>query len=127
MFGDDDRPHEPDEPDPESDLPDYEEQLTSVPEAPAAPDPTENLPDGDVPNYVREYFWRTVLAVDYAIAAVSIGPMLIYFRGDLRLGAAVTTTGVLAFVYSYYLYRAFQATAEGKDDAESESPSDAIE
>ena len=112
------RPHEPDEPDPEADLPDYETELPSVPEAPTAPDPTENLGEGEVSDYVREYFWRTLLAVDYAIAAVCIGPMVAYFEGDVRLGAAVTGTGLLAFVYAGYLYRAFRAAsdrAEGSD------------
>lgn len=114
-----DRPHEPDEPDPEADLPDYEADLTSVPEAPAPPDPTESLGDVDVPDYVREYFWRTLLAVDYAVAAVCIGPMLVYFEGDVQLGAAVTATGLLAFAWAYYLYRAFRSAGEeaAADDA----------
>lgn len=116
MFGDDDRPHEPEEPDPESDLPDYEEEFTSVPEAPSVPDPSENLGEGDAPTYVKEYFWRVVIVVDYAIAAVCIGPMFLFFRNDLRVGGLLTASGVLAFAYAYYLYRQFRATDERERD-----------
>jgi len=116
VFGDDDRPHEPDEPDPESDLPDYEEEFTSVPEAPSVPDPAENLADGDVPRYVTAYFWRTVLVVDYAVAAVCIGPMFVYFRNDLSLGVPLTASGLVAFAYAYYLYRQFRAADERDGD-----------
>ena len=121
MFGDDDRPHEPDEPDPESDLPDYEAEFTSVPEPPSVPDPSENLADGDVPRYVKAYFWRTVLVVDYAIAAVCLGPMFVYFRNDLSLGVPLTASGLVAFAYAYYLYRQFRA-ADGRDDDGTEEP-----
>jgi hypothetical protein len=114
---------EPVEPDPEADLTDYEEELVDVPEPPEAPappsvpDPSENLRDGDVPRYVRTYFWRTVLIVDYAIAAVAIGPMLAYFRGDLQLGAGLTASGLFAFGYAYVLYRRFQRASDAHDDA----------
>ncbi len=118
MFGDDDRPHEPDQPDPESDLTDYEEEFTSVPEAPSVPDPVENLGEGDAPTYVKEYFWRVVIVVDYAIAAVCIGPMFVYFENDPSLGVPLTASGVVAFAYAYYLYRQFRATDEReRDDA----------
>jgi hypothetical protein len=112
---------EPEEPDPEADLPDYESELVDVPEPPSAPDPTENLTDGDVPRYVSEYFWRTLLIVDYAIAAVAIGPMVAYFEGDLRLGAGITASGLFAFGYAYVLYRGFKRTSEAHDDSDAES------
>lgn len=121
---------EPAEPDPEADLTDYEEELVDVPEPPRAPeppsvpDPTENLGDGDVPRYVRTYFWRTVLIVDYAIAAVAIGPMLAYFRGDLQLGAGVTASGLLAFGYAYLLYRRFERASAAHDDTAPETDAD---
>ncbi len=117
MFGDDDRPHEPDEPDPESELTDYEEAFTDVPEAPSVPDPSENL-SGDAPTHVKEYFWRVVLVVDFAIAAVSLGPMFLYFEGDVRLGGALTVAGLVAFAYAYFLYRRFRATADSESEAE---------
>lgn len=121
---------EPAEPDPEADLTDYEAELVDVPdppqapEPPSVPDPTENLRDGDVPRYVRTYFWRTVLIVDYAIAAVAIGPMLAYFRGDLQLGAGVTASGLFAFGYAYLLYRRFERASAAHDDAAAETDAD---
>lgn len=135
MYGDDDSTDagesaEPVEPDPEAELTDYEEELVDVPEPPEAPeppsvpDPSENLRDGDVPRYVRTYFWRTVLIVDYAIAAVAIGPMLAYFRGDLQLGAGVTASGVLAFGYAYFLYRGFQRASAADEQTEETDEAD---
>lgn len=135
MYGDDDPAEsaesaEPAEPDPEADLTDYEEELVDVPEPPAAPeppsvpDPSENLRDGDVPQYVSAYFWRTVLIVDYAIAAVAIGPMLAYFRGDVQLGAGVTASGLLAFGYAYVLYRGFQRASDAHDDEDDAAEAD---
>jgi hypothetical protein len=129
VYGDDESAESAEhaEPDPEADLPNYEEELVDVPEPPEAPeppsvpDPAEGLRDVDVPDYVRTYFWRTVLVVDYALAAVSLGPMVAYFRGELRLGLGITASGVFAFGYAYLLYRQFQRASAAHDEGDGEA------
>lgn len=95
------------EPDPEADLlfqePDPEADL--VPETPSVtvPDPTET----DVSEELFETFWRLVLTLNVGLFAISLGPMLVYFRGQWRLGGGLFVLGVLAFGYAYYRYRAY--------------------
>jgi len=96
--------------DPEARWPDPERELPSIPEAPAPPD-TEPA------TVVAVAFWKSVLVVNYAIFAVSFGPMLAYFRGETVLGAAIFVSGLLAFVYAVLIYRQFRRREEDGDDS----------
>jgi len=63
--------------------------------------------DSDVPKEVAVTFWGLVVTLNLALFAVSLGPMLAYFRGQLRLGGAVFVLGMLGFAYAYYKYQRY--------------------
>lgn len=63
--------------------------------------------DSDVPKEVAVTFWGLVVTLNLALFAVSLGLMLAYFRGQLRLGGGLFGLGVLALAYAYYKYRRY--------------------
>ncbi|WP_247728356.1 DUF7322 domain-containing protein [Halovivax limisalsi] len=91
--------HEPEEWDPESDLHD--------PDAPGLTIPAVETDETDAPKEVVETFWITVLVVNVAVFCVAVGPMLIYFEGWIREGAAMVIAGIALFGLAYRRYRAF--------------------
>lgn len=50
-------------------------------------------------------FWSAVVAANYGVFAVTVGPMLAYFLGDTLRGSLLFVTGVAALSYTYYQYR----------------------
>ena len=84
-----------------------EESLALDPPSPA--DAAEADPE------ITELFWRLVLVFNVAIAALALGPMLIYFRGSWELGLQVTLLGALTFGYGTFRYHRFRAD---QDDGE---------
>lgn len=81
------------------------------PEIPSVriPDATSatNTGDGDVSKDLFVTFWGLVVTLNLALFATSLGLMLAYFRGQLRLGGGLFLLGTLAFAYSYYKYRRY--------------------
>jgi len=94
--------------DPEEKWPDPERELPRVPEPPSTPSGTEPSPA------VRTAFWKAVVVVNYAVLAVSLGPLLAYFRGRVLLGTGLFASGLLAFGYALLIYRGFRR--RGPDD-----------
>ncbi|MCU4800213.1 hypothetical protein OB920_07510 [Halobacteria archaeon HArc-gm2] len=92
--------------------PDHDASLLSEPadEDLPGPDPPSPTGAGEVDPEIRNLFWRLVLVFNVAIAALALGPMLIYFRGALELGLQVTAGGALTFAYGVFRYRRFRAT-----------------
>ena len=72
--------------------------------------------DSDVPKEVFVTFWGLVVTLNLALFATSLGLMLAYFRGQLRLGGGLVLLGVLAFAYSYYKYRRYLDRDDGDDE-----------
>ena len=68
------------------------------------PEPPE-LSETDVPDDLARSFWKLVMVFNLALFAASLGPMLIYFRGEWTNGTAVFALGVGAFVYGYRRYK----------------------
>jgi len=77
------------------------------------PDPPDSTPHRrssmttgkDVPDGLFRAFWTSVLLLNVAIAALSIGAMLIYFLGDYRTGTlALLVGGVAAFGTGKYYW-----------------------
>ncbi|WP_254273720.1 DUF7322 domain-containing protein [Haloarcula marina] len=107
-------PYEPDEFDPES----------LGPPVPKAPNP----PDGGASSEAAGLFWKLVLVFNVALLALSVGPMLAYFRGQVDLGIRVFLVGVVAFAYGTARYVKFERerkadeddTESGTDDSESD-------
>lgn len=95
-----DDPGEVEEPDPAEDIgPEVPE--ASIPGAPNIPDPSEN----EVPDDLARTFWKLVMIFNVALLAVSLGPMLVFFRGQWVVGGAVFVLGVAFFVRGYLGYR----------------------
>jgi hypothetical protein len=107
-------PDEPDDPGRLDDVePDPESEL--APEAPEVdvpepPDPSS----GDASEGLVRSFWKLVAMFNLALFAVSLGPMLVVFRGEWVNGGAVFFLGVAVFVYGYVRYR--RARAQFGDD-----------
>ena len=49
--------------------------------------------DGDVDEVLLRTFWGAVLSLNVAMAAVPLGLLLIYFRGDWELGGLAVAVG----------------------------------
>lgn len=93
----DDRPDP--EPDPE---PDEFDPHSLGPEVPSVD--TEEI---DVPVDLRRAFWSVVAMVNVGLLAVSLGAMLVGFRGAWETGVPLVGVGVVAFAWAYYRYRSF--------------------
>jgi hypothetical protein len=117
----DDNPHEPDEYDPEADLPDPENDLVSTPSIPEPPEAPEVMPASEAPDYVRNYFWKAVLVANYARFGVTVGPMLLFFEADYYRGGILFVTGAAAFGYLAVVVRRFrERSAEERAKAEND-------
>ena len=108
-FGDDDGSSEPDEFDPGS----------LGPEAPGVDtDSGDSVEiDGDVDEVLLRTFWGAVLSLNVAMAAVPLGLLLIYFRGDWELGGLAVAVGLIAAVATYrfyYVFRQDRRSGEGE-------------
>lgn len=101
MLEDDDDPwpDEPEEFDPDSLAP-----SVTPPEAPDAPE----FSGEDVDDDVFRAFWSTVIMANVALFGVSVGAMVVFFLGDLRVGGTAIVVGVLAALFGYRYYAAFQ-------------------
>lgn len=90
---------EPEEWDPEADLHDPTVDGLTI--------PSVSTDEADAPPDVRRTFWTVTLVVNVAVLFVSIGPMLIYFRGWTREGLALIVAGLVLFGLAYSRYRSF--------------------
>jgi hypothetical protein len=78
-------------------------------------DPGSNVPqvgssDGDGPDIdpeVATTFWRSVLLANVALFGMTLGPMLVYFRGQWAVGVAAVVVGAITGLRVYQHYRAF--------------------
>lgn len=105
----DETAHEPDEFDPES----------LGPDPPAVNEsPGEDLGiDGEADEVLLRTFWGSVLALNVAMAAIPLGLLLIYFRGDWELGGLAIAIGSVAAVATYRFYRIFRADRRADGEA----------
>jgi hypothetical protein len=98
-------PDEPDEPNPEDRWGNPERDLVRVPKAPEVP--KQSGGGGDVPAAVAQNFWAAVVFANVGLFGVSLGAMLIGFRGDWLWGGAAVLVGALALLRTYLQYRSF--------------------
>ncbi|AZH24861.1 DUF7322 domain-containing protein [Haloplanus aerogenes] len=102
-------PDEPEEPNPESRWDDPERDLPR--------DLTPDIDEEDVDPEILETFWRSVVLANIALFGLSLGPMLVYFRGQWLWGGAAIALGAVAGLRVYHHYRAFQDRhVDGEDD-----------
>ncbi len=91
------------------------------PSIPEAPDLSMSAADADPA--IQQHFWTLVLLCNVAIAALSIGAMMVGFGTHPTLGLQVLLAGVIISIYGVYRYRnarAEIAERAGADDAEAE-------
>jgi len=100
-------PDEPEETNPESRWGDPERDLPRIPEPAVA--------EKDVDPEILETFWRSVVLANVALFGLSLGPMLVYFRGWWLWGGAAIAVGALAGLRVYQHYRAFERR-HGEDE-----------
>ena len=103
-------PHEPDEFDPSS----------LGPEVPEAPSPPDGTGDSDV----AALFWKLVVVFNVALLALSVGPMLAYFEGQVEFGLQVFLVGVISFAYGTFRYVQFRQGRDGDGESGDEEPPD---
>lgn len=103
----DDWVDEPDEYDPESQWGDPERDLPSIPDT-----PEPRVAESDVDPEFAMRWWRSVFLANVAVAGLTIGPMLIYFRGMWTVGGGAILLGAVALFRTYQQYRAVQSDAE---------------
>ncbi|WP_129114992.1 DUF7322 domain-containing protein [Halegenticoccus tardaugens] len=117
---DDPWPDEPDEPNPEARWGDPERELPSVPRAPEPRQPSR--PRADAASDVSGAFWASVFFVNVGLFGLSLGALLIYFRGQWTLGLALTGGGLLALLRTAQVYHEFRRSRSGEsEDDERES------
>jgi hypothetical protein len=90
--------NEPDEFDPDSLGPD-------PPDATLSTDATSGGSAADVPDGLVRAFWASVLFLNVALGALSIGAMLIYFRSDYATGVPALVIGLAAAIAAARYYR----------------------
>lgn len=126
MFDEDDEEDNPfTEPDPEARWGNPEEDLVSIPKQriPRVENPADRLPDAsEVDPAVQSAFWKAVVYANVALFGVSLGLMLVGFRGQWRWGGAAVLVGLLAGVRLYQTYRAFR-DRDPDEDGDDPDPS----
>lgn len=89
---------------------------------PTVENPSDSLPDpSTVDPQISRSFMSAVLYANVAVFGVSVGAMLIGFRGQWNWGGFAIAVGLLAGVRVYQTYRAFQQWREERD---AEEPND---
>jgi hypothetical protein len=81
------------------------------PEPPSVDDPRGAVDleaDDDVDEVLLRTFWGAVIAVDVAMAAIPLGLLLIYVRGDRVLGGLALAVGAVAAGAAVRCYRTFR-------------------
>jgi hypothetical protein len=81
-------------------------------------DPDFGLDGENVDSATAQHFWGAVVLANVAVAGVSLGVMLIGFRGQWTVGGALILGGLLAGYRTYSVYRRFRADRETEDEAD---------
>lgn len=88
--------------DPWPDEPDEFDPFSLGPGVPEAPDPSTDEVNASAE--LMKSFWAAVVFANVGLLGVSLGPMLIVFRGQLDLGLSVFFIGALALLFAYRQY-----------------------
>ncbi|WP_396610322.1 hypothetical protein ACH9L7_08670 [Haloferax sp. S1W] len=106
--------------DPEARWGDPEKDLPNIPrvDIPGEDAGTDGAPEfkADVDPEQARMFWASVILANVGLAGISLGPMLIYFRGQMLVGGGVTLLGVVALARMYTMYREYQSRDWSSDD-----------
>ena len=106
-------PDEPDEFDPDSIGPDPPDSTSTLGESFGA--------TADVSEDLFRAFWASVLFSNVALASLSLGAMLVYFRGDYGAGGPALVVGAVAALATaryYWRFKTGRYTQPGTGDDE---------
>ncbi|WP_411965746.1 hypothetical protein [Haloferax sp. YSMS24] len=78
----------------------------------------------DVDPEQTRLFWGAVVLANVGIAGVSLGVMLIYFRGQTLVGLGAVLLGIGALSRVYAIYREYNTTDWSADDDTSDQTAD---
>lgn len=68
--------------------------------------PSVDVPDASAASpQLRRRFWGLVIVFNVAVLALSLGVMLVAFRGRWQLGGQLVAAGAVLFAYGLYAYR----------------------
>ncbi|PSQ06945.1 hypothetical protein BRC97_04525 [Halobacteriales archaeon QS_6_71_20] len=99
------------------------ERLGPRVDIPSVEDPSESLPDpSTVDPEIQRSFAVAVIYANVAVLGVSLGLMLIGFRGQWRWGGFAVAVGLLAGVRVYQTVRAFRTRDRDDDESGSDVP-----
>lgn len=89
--------------------PDEPEEFDPDSLGPETPDVEPDLEESfanleEVDDDLFRAFWATAFFLNVAVAALAVGAMLLYFRGDWRNGGAAIAVGAVAAVFTARYY-----------------------
>jgi len=106
----DEWPDEPDDPDPESRWSDPENDLVTVPSVDIPGEDVDDEGAGvEVDADLAKFFWAAVIYANVGVAGLSLGLLLVGFRGQWVWGGGAIVVGLFALYRTYDLYRTYQA------------------
>lgn len=120
----------PDEPDEPSHEPEEFDPVNDIgPDVPQVDIPDTTKSGAEVPDDLARTFWKLVAVFNLALFALALGPMLLYFRGEVVNGTAIFVLGAGCFAYGYLRYRSYVDSrdddeTDGSDGAESSADAD---
>ncbi|QLD86654.1 hypothetical protein HWV23_13265 [Natronomonas halophila] len=97
---------------------------------PDTPDPTANVDSrvkeslgatADMEEGLFRAFWGAVVFLNTALAALSIGAMLVYFRGDWAMGGPALLVGSIAAVFTVRFYLKGKRKLRERDERKEET------
>ncbi|MEF8808737.1 DUF7322 domain-containing protein [Natronomonas sp.] len=112
--------------------PDEPEEFDPENLGPEAPDASSNIDSrvkeslgatADMEEGLFRAFWGAVVFLNTAVAALSIGAMLVYFRGDWAMGGPALLVGSIAAVFTVRFYLKGRRKLRERDE-ESEATED---
>lgn len=115
----------PDEPEEPSDEPEEFDPMADI--GPAVPEvdiPDTTKSSAEVPDDLARTFWKLVAVFNLALFAIALGPMLVFFRGEVINGTAIFVLGAGFFGYGYLRYRRYMESRDGEGTAAEQSDAD---
>ncbi|ELZ58809.1 MULTISPECIES: hypothetical protein [unclassified Haloferax] len=114
---------------PETDLPTIPRVRIPGEDADNGEDPDSGDDDApafspDVNPEVARLFWASVVLANVGLAGLTVGPMLVYFRGDTLLGGGLFLFGAVVLVRVYSIYREFKRGEWRDDDGDDSNDGD---
>lgn len=85
-----------------------------APDPPTVPDTSANEADPGL----KKRFWSLVLVFNVALFGMSLGLMVVGFRGRWKIGGAIFAVGAFAFLRGWRGYRKVSAEVEASADGE---------